>query len=604
MTDIEENAFKNCSALKSIEIPESITEINASVFEGCSALNSVTIPASVEIINANAFKACAALKYMIIPTSVTEIGDSVLDGCTAFTDIYYFGSESEWQSIRKGDNNLTLSSANIHYECMTEGDIIYIFDENTGILELLTGSAIPAYAADNLPSWSGEKVISVIIPDSIKSIGDNAFLGCPNLENVYYTSSKTDWHNLPVSNEGNTTIKNASAYCDIHRENDIIWSFDTDTRMLTIGGSGNIANYSDSELPPWNQYRYSVEAVDIKKGVTSIGSYAFYQSPYLAAISIPDTIKTVGSYSFFGCSALREAKLPAAVTEIGNCAFSGCSSLTAIAIPDAVISIGNEAFRDCKLIKAVNIPANVQTIGTLALEGCYNLETITVADGNISFAAENNVLFDKGKTKLIKYAGKKAVRVYEIPNSVTTISSKAFSSAPKLGAVVIPTSVRTIEEDAFYRCVSLTDVYYNGTESEWNTVTISATNSLLYSDKVTIHYGEKAPASVEPTATAVEILEGYSSDFNSAYVEHGGNYATLVLEPKVRIYGISSYNEYIAYRGQNGELIALDKVNAVYDEDTNQYLFFGELKYDSYDILLWYGNDMIPAAKTFTETKE
>ena len=600
ITSIGDYSFKGCTAITSVEIPDGVTDIGASAFEGCTRLASVTIPDSVEFIDKNAFKNCSALKNIVIPVSVVELGDDVFDGCNAFNDIYYFGSESDWALVTKAADNAVLNNATLHFNCKTEGDIIYTFNQNTGMLEILTGSAIPSFTEDSLPSWSSAGVLSVIIPDSIKSIGDNAFAGCPNLENVYYTGSKTSWQTLSVSNTGNNTLKTASIYCDIHRENDIIWTFDTQTQTLTIAGSGNMESYSLDNLPPWNTYKYSVKAVDIKKGITSIGNYAFYQNSNMETISIPDTISSVGSYAFSGCGAVRTVSLPNSVTEIGSSAFAGCASLTAAPMTSSVISIGSEAYKGCTAITAVNIPASVQTIGALAFDECLNLSAITVAEGNTGYSAENNVLFDKNKTRLIKYAGRKAVRVYTVPDSVTAISQKAFEYAPKLSAIVVPTSLASIEENAVYKCISVSDIYYAGSEADWGRISVSATNPIIYSDNTTIHYAESSPAAVEPTRTELTIESGYGDKIADAYVERSGRYVTLVLEPKsranVNTYK-NNYKQYIAYYTGKA-LTELECIDGVYDEDTNQYIYLGELKDDNFEVMLWDG-DMTPVINMY-----
>ena len=122
----------------------------------------------------------------------------------------------------------------------------------------------------------------------------------------------------------------------------VTWSYDAGT--LTISGTGEMADYSNSSQSPWYGYRNDIENVAIGDGVTSIGKYAFYECSSLTSITIPDGVTSIGTYAFRNCSSLTSITIPNSVTSIGDCAFYGCSSLTSITIPNSVTSIGKLAF--------------------------------------------------------------------------------------------------------------------------------------------------------------------------------------------------------------------------------------------------------------------
>ena len=121
-TSIGTSAFRNCTNLSSITIPNSVTSIGSSAFQGCEVLTSIIIPDSVTSIGiSSTFKDCTSLASITIPDSVTIIGDYFFHNCKSLANIYYKGTEEQWNAIRKGsswDNNMGTSVSGgtvIHY---------------------------------------------------------------------------------------------------------------------------------------------------------------------------------------------------------------------------------------------------------------------------------------------------------------------------------------------------------------------------------------------------------------------------------------------------------------------------------------------------------
>ena len=142
VTSIGDSAFYGCSSLTSVTIPEGVTSIDYGVFSGCSSLTSVTIPEGVTSIGIYAFHGCSGLTSVTIPEGVTSIGDWAFNGCDAITDVYYSGTEEEWQAIEIGNYNDALSDATIHYN--------YVHIHN---LEHIPGKTATCTEAGNLEYW-------------------------------------------------------------------------------------------------------------------------------------------------------------------------------------------------------------------------------------------------------------------------------------------------------------------------------------------------------------------------------------------------------------------------------------------------------------------
>jgi hypothetical protein len=217
---------------------------------------------------------------------------------------------------------------------------------------------------------------------------------------------------------------------------DLTWNFDPSTGQLTITGSGPMYNYSWEDTR-WDGNEDAIESVSLPAGVTSIGSYAFYD-----------------------CTSLQSIDIPAGVTSIGEDAFYKCKSLQSIDIPVGITSIGDYAFSWCESLQSIDIPAGVTSIGDYAFEYCTSLQSINVDDNNGNYSSVGGVLFDEDKTTLIVYPAGKTETEYVIPASVTSIEFCAFSSCTSLQSIDLSAGIISIEFCAFEYCTSLQSVSF------------------------------------------------------------------------------------------------------------------------------------------------
>ncbi len=315
-----------------------------------------------------------------------------------------------------------------------------------------------------------------------------------------------------------------------------------DDGELSIFGTGPMDDFSpDSvdDLVPWDNDM--VKYVVIEDGVTSIGTSAFEACLNLTNVKIPNSVISIGNSAFYGCINLASIEIPESVTLIHNYAFAGCFSLTSIIIPDSVKHIGAHAFYFCIYLKSVvlgdgietieysafaytsldsiEIPASVEVIGEDIAPDVFfttnTIQKIIVDEDNPNYSSdENGVLFDKDKTVLYIYPNGKTEKEYIVPDSVKTIASGAFYDLAneydpseidamieeieqELGVeytgnpnfntvevVYIGKNVKVIEEGAFDSS-DITDIYYAGSEEEWNEIEIYED---AISETTTIHF--------------------------------------------------------------------------------------------------------------------
>ena len=342
---------------------------------------------------------------------------------------------------------------------------------------------------------------SVKLPSTIISIGSEAFASntfldsCNIPASVKYIAHNNPWRecfhimNMDIQSK-NFIIKDGILYSSDFRivYGAIYWKsvFNIDNRSKKICANAfcgceslqsvtipnSVTNIGDGAFRWCN----SLQSITIPNSVTSIGDYAFWLCKSLKSVTIPNSVTSIGDGAFILCESLQSVTISNSVTSIGNKAFFLCESLQSVTIPNSVTSIEDEAFGGCESLQSVTIPNSVKSIGNRAFCLCRSLQSITIPNSvrnignnafrgcNICFFICNSTyfqnddvcLFNKDKTAIVSRI-KDCVN-YIIPNSVTKIGDRTFSSCKSLQSITIPNSVTSIGDEAFIGCESLQSV--------------------------------------------------------------------------------------------------------------------------------------------------
>ncbi|MBR2296294.1 MAG: leucine-rich repeat protein, partial [Clostridia bacterium] len=290
-------------------------------------------------------------------------------------------------------------------------------------------------------------ITSVVIQDSVISIGNGAFDDCINIEQatipaVAISAIPKNSLEKVVITSGESIAANAFSGC-ASLKSVVIPDSVTSIGNSAFDGCVNVREITAPSIAISYIPKNSLEKVVITSGA-SISENAFKDCTILTSVVMANSIKGIEASAFYGCTSLESIVLSNAIRSIGERAFYGCTALT-----------------------SVNIPASVRSLGDNVFCNCTSLTSINVDGENISYVSIDDVLYTKDVTTLIQSSVSKAT--VDIPNSVTSIESYAFSGCTALTSIVISNGVTSIGEKAFYNCTSLT-IYAQATSkpSGWN----------------------------------------------------------------------------------------------------------------------------------------
>ena len=485
-TTIAVEAFKNCSSITTIVLPDTLTTIYERAFQNCTGLESLVIKGNIEYLGNGVFGGCASLKNLTIPYAG---GAKKIGALTAI---------SGQPSITAGEDN----------------DIC--FDATTGKLYRKYDGG---WRLDN--TFAGTWHSGNGLPDNSTGVKNDYYLDLTT-GNVYKKNTNS-WSSSISFNMKDRFTSLSYLFGDSEITiNSIVLTSDVDI------GNGAFKNC------------VSLESIALTGNIKNIGNSAFYGCTKIKAIILPNSLKTIGDSAFARCETIESFLIPDSVTEIGNQVFKGCTSLKSLTVPfigkyatdtdktvkgyffgddecyleEIIVKAGNgtdgdivpnNAFKDCASLKTVVLPNNIVAIGDHAFEGCTSLESYvpgstwilktTALHGNgepeDSLGNYGDYYFDVDAGKLYINAeyigwymmyddsyrtgnglpsdsvGREGESYLDLDNYnfytkksvLTSIGESAFEGCTNVKTIYLPQSVTEIGAYAFCMCESLESIY-------------------------------------------------------------------------------------------------------------------------------------------------
>ena len=496
VTSIGENAFRGCSGLTSVNIPDIVTNIGYSAFDGCGSLTgSLIIPDLVTDIGNSAFSDCTGLTSLTLGNSVIYIGNSAFSGCSGLTSVTIPNSVNTiFSEAFYGCDGLI----SVNYNGDIEGWCNISFDEYGNPVsyahnlyinnELLTNLIIPeTITRIKAYLFTGDTCItSLTIPNSITSIGKYAFDSCSALTSITMGTG--------VESIGENAFRNTGWY---NNQSDGVLYLDNG---WCLGYKGN-------------QPTGDLVLEEVTKGIVS---YAFYNCRGITSVTIPSSVERIEDFAFSG---LGEIILNFNAT---NCTLMGGdednpvfinTTITTLNIGENVRTIPDYAFYTCGGLTSVTIPNSVNRIGEEAFYFASELTDITLGTGIKHIgrrAFESTVWYDNQSEGILYlddwclgYKGDSPTGELTIAEGTLGIADAAFNNC-EITSVTIPNSVTSIGGSAFAGCTSLasitigTGVTHIGLYAFYNTEWYnSQAASILYLDNWCIGYKGEGNMTIE-----------------------------------------------------------------------------------------------------------
>ena len=349
-------AFAGLKNIKKIVLPDSMTEIPQNAFRDCYGLEEVVLGANVVKINSWAFQDCPNLKKGAKADGTWEgienIASQAFMGCSSLT------------SVVLPSTLTTVSSTIFSDSSMANGDG-FIFE--SGLKEVTIPANLTAFSTMFQKATGLEKVI---ISEGITEIPANAFLNCPNLKEVVLPSTLTSIGASAFSGTALASIVIPDSVTTIGSK-----AFENCAALTSVKLPAGLVELTSSVFSGCS----ALTAITIPETVTTIGTSAFANSG-LTSVVLPNSVTSLGGSAFNGCVALESVTLPAGLTVIGSKTFMGCSALKSIVLPDTLTSIGDNVFNGCTALEGLVIPESVTSIGANAFDGCTKIASIVIPE--------------------------------------------------------------------------------------------------------------------------------------------------------------------------------------------------------------------------------
>ena len=537
VTAIGFQAFGKCVSLTSLEIPDSVQAIGPYAFENCTSLTSLEIPEGVLLLNNGVFLNCNKLQSVTIPASIDSIIEAAFEGCDALTDVYYGGSQAQWDNISIGGDNEPLLNAQIHFAEVSdadgsreynryEWDVLRLTNQERfweGLAPLTTNDQlcsmgdiraheISYFYDSNHRRPDGTSCFTVMqeVGHHYTMAGENIAAGQKDPEEVVEAWMNSPGHRANILTPGFIHMGVGYEYtaddafndywvqffggewtCGYtsFRLNDYTWEVEYGTSLdeLDLWAVLNCNYCGECYLPILPEYCTGYDPRTEGAQIVTVSVLGFTDTITIAVSGKPADPEVKEGRCGDELTWRLSADGVLTISGTGDMWDYGydypswydyVDQIQVCIIEEGVTSIGAYAFYECGQLISVQIPQGVTRIGNGAFTYCRNLTSVELPDSVTSMDQ-------------YAFAGCPRLESVRISAGLSAIAFGAFGECYALREVTIPESVTAIEMYAFKDCISLETVYYGGYPSQWDRISIDSFNEYLSS--ATIICGKAEP---------------------------------------------------------------------------------------------------------------
>ena len=450
---IGDRAFQNRTDLRTVMIPDSVTEIEAYSFNNCTNLSNVTLSKSLKYMGGRAFGSCEKITQIEIPKSLDNCGNS---GYASYHGP--FGACSGLKKITFEEGATEVSNG--------------LFRGCTGLEEINIPDGVTKIESSSFEDCIN--LVSVNISDSVIKIENEAFAGCEKIESINIPDSVTEI--------GESTFANCSKLSNVKLSKNLEYmggrAFGSCEKITQIEIPKSLDNCGNSGYASYHGpfgACSGLKKITFEEGTTEISSGLFRGCTGLEEINIPNSVTEIESSSFEDSINLVSVNIPDSVIKIGNEAFAGCKKIESINIPDSVTEIGGSTFANCSKLSNVKLSKNLEYMGGRAFGSCEKITQIEIPKsldncGNSGYASYHGpfgacsglkkIIFEEGTKEISNnlFRGCTGLEEISIPASVIKIERYTFADCTNLKNVYFSNGVKNVENNAFTNCTSLTKV--------------------------------------------------------------------------------------------------------------------------------------------------
>lgn len=360
------------ASIETVLLDSAVISLDAGAFRGCTRLRAITLPEGLSAIGAAAFDGCR-LETITLPASVTQIAEGAFLGCGSLQEILVQPDNPAYVSV-------------------------------DGVLYSADRSLLLCFPAAK--SSRGCRV-----PEGVTRIAAGAFSGYQLTDTLYLPASLQEIGTAALSRCYGLAAIKVDGACPAFTAADGVL-YDKDKRVLLRYPSGktsqrfSVPRGVEEIAPDAFCENYELSALTLPDSLTRIGDRAFSGCSFLRSVSFPRGLLSIGEQAFLSCSRLQQVSLPDGLESLGDRAFAWCYELSSLELPSRLQELGREIFLRCDSLTSLTVPEGFSSIGPAMFRQCGALETVRLPASVTGIGAE--AFLECTALKTIRFAGTQA----------------------------------------------------------------------------------------------------------------------------------------------------------------------------------------------------